>query len=201
MNNHLLSIDPSMKNTGFVLWEKEEYHQRCVNDCIKYLMDCDCEESNTQYEWEPIWVGSYNFNKYDYQEWMRYIDTIYKNEIDNLDLIIEGGFNNPKMARGNETLGHLRGFIGGQFNKLIKKENLIRPSERRKYYWDNYGNEIAFIQGLNNLPKDKKWHKELFAMTLTNLLMTNNNWNITISNHDEAEALLIGWAKINEKNT
>ncbi|WP_342275754.1 hypothetical protein [Spiroplasma endosymbiont of Nebria brevicollis] len=111
MNNYLLSVDPSIKNTGFTLWENKK----------------------------PIWIKSYSFKKNTEIEFNTFIiDEInsYDECInkDNLYLVIERGIFNPKFGRGKETLDHLRGFISSQFNKLLTKDMLISSSEWRKWY-------------------------------------------------------------------
>lgn len=199
MNNYLLSVDPSMNNTGFTLWEKEKWidENPCHNEC----------RDNTK--WKPIWIDSFNFKK-DY----RTNDCLFENNIKNIignilwekscelenkelnyvwedyclqtDLVIERGIFNPKMGRGKETLDHLRGFIAGQFNKLLTKDMLISSSEWRKYY-----KEIIH-------PKITTWTKEI-SFELANELIEKNNWDIEINDHDQAESLLIGWYYLNKE--
>ncbi|WP_458257584.1 hypothetical protein [Spiroplasma endosymbiont of Dactylopius coccus] len=184
MNNYLLSIDPSIKNTGFTLWENKK----------------------------PIFVKSYSFKKYSTGVEISKSDYIYNNnfnylilnqiekELDfqlgsknsksNFNLIIERGFPNMK---GSETQEHLRGFIAGQFNKLLKKDMLISPKE-----WQNwYLKELRYEE--DDLFKDKKWNKEK-SLYIVGGLIRQQNWNITISNHDEADSLLIGWYYLNKEN-
>ncbi|WP_342265960.1 hypothetical protein [Spiroplasma endosymbiont of Villa modesta] len=199
MNNYLLSIDPSIKNTGFTLWEKQWYQ----NDIKSYP---------TYFRWKPILIKSYSFKKYSTGVEISKSDYIYNNnfnylilnqiekELDfqlgsknsksNFNLIIERGTFHSKNGIGYETQEHLRGFIAGQFNKLITKDMLISPSEWKKWYKENYKNiEINY----NN------WKKE-YSLILVKDLITFNNWNITISNHDEADSLLIGWYYLNKEN-
>ncbi|WP_342266506.1 hypothetical protein [Spiroplasma endosymbiont of Villa modesta] len=195
MNNYLLSIDPSIKNTGFTLWKK-----------TKRISECEVNYNEIEYidEWKPIWISSYNFNKYEIKtslelKWkirdyiIPNIDTKPNNTypwLEKFDLIIERGTFHSKNGIGYETQEHLRGFIAGQFNKLITKDMLISPSEWKKWYKENYKNiEINY----NN------WKKE-YSLILVKDLITFNNWNITISNHDEADSLLIGWYYLNKEN-
>ncbi|WP_174480513.1 hypothetical protein [Spiroplasma endosymbiont of Danaus chrysippus] len=167
MNNYLLSIDPSIKNTGFTLWENKK----------------------------PIWIKSYSFNnkKLDFIDFQGEIFFQRKRDED-IDLIIERGTFHSKNGIGYETQEHLRGFIAGQFNKLITKDMLISPSEWKKWYVNNIKNNY-------NLPKKQefRWIKNT-SIQLANELINEQNWNITISNHDEADSLLIGWYYLNKEN-
>ncbi|WP_342277165.1 hypothetical protein [Spiroplasma endosymbiont of Nebria brevicollis] len=165
MNNYLLSIDPSIKNTGFTLWENKK----------------------------PVWINSYSFKKYTEKyieikfnafiidEINSYDECINKN---NLYLVIERGIFNPKFGKGKETLDHLRGFITGQFNKLLTKDMLISPKQWQNWYLKEWS--------VANFKKINKWDKYL-SLELANELIEQYYWNITISNHDEADSLLIGW--------
>ncbi|WP_338987499.1 hypothetical protein [Spiroplasma endosymbiont of Dasysyrphus albostriatus] len=184
MNNYLLSIDPSIKNTGFTLWEKKIY-------CDTYT-----------YLWKPISIGSCSFKKngiYNFNRDMHYI--VYgtlelKNELTNskndFDLIIERGTFHSKNGIGYETQEHLRGFIAGQFNKLLTKNMLISPSSWKKWY-------LSQDYTIMNITRKQKWTKEI-SLFLVKELIEENNWNITISNHDEADSLLIGWYYLNKEN-
>lgn len=200
MNNYLLSIDPSLKDTGFVLWEKQEYHQRCVGDCVKYGKYCNCEESNTQYEYKPIWVNNYNFEKFNLTSGelfkLKFIDIIRENiwnmtnsKCNNwnnfIDIYIERGFNNRLNARSSEVMGSLRGNIFGLFNKLyIPKEHGILPRSWQIWY-------LKEFPAMTD--KSKNWDKKL-SLQYVNWLINENNWNIDIkNNHNIADALLIGW--------
>ncbi|WP_342276926.1 hypothetical protein [Spiroplasma endosymbiont of Nebria brevicollis] len=176
MNNYLLSIDPSMKNTGFTLWENKI----------------------------PILITSLNFSKKDYHYFTDFINMVFlqcqTNNLGVIDdktdyslyLVIERGIFNPKFGRGKETLDHLRGFIAGQFNKLLTKDMLISSSEWRKWYLK----ELRYDE--DDLFKDKKWNKEK-SLYIVRDLIRQQNWNITILNHDEAESLLIGWYYLNKE--
>ncbi|WP_375318146.1 hypothetical protein [Spiroplasma endosymbiont of Virgichneumon dumeticola] len=130
MTNYLLSVDPSMKNTGFTLWDVKWCHGGCGKEICHHHT--------------PILISSCSFKK-------NYIDNFYrdmhyviygtlelKNELtnskNNLDLVIERGTFHSKNGIGYETQEHLRGFIAGQFNKLITKDMLIIPSEWKKWY-------------------------------------------------------------------
>ncbi|WP_458258307.1 hypothetical protein [Spiroplasma endosymbiont of Dactylopius coccus] len=190
MNNYLLSIDPSIKNTGFTLWEKEN-----ISKDWKKIQD------NTPYEyWKPISIGSCSFKKNgidNFNRDMHYV--VYgtlelKDELNisknNFDLIIERGTFHSKNGIGYETQEHLRGFIAGQFNKLLTKNMLISPSSWKKWYKSQ-----SFINILIN----DEWDKES-SIRLATVLIEQNNWNITISNHDEADSLLIGWYYLNKEN-
>ncbi|WP_375317215.1 hypothetical protein [Spiroplasma endosymbiont of Virgichneumon dumeticola] len=94
------------------------------------------------------------------------------------------------MGRGKETLDHLRGFIAGQFNKLLTKDMLISSSEWKSWYRFNFNIDDNFLI---------KWTKEI-SIKLAKQIIKEQCWNITISNHDEAESLLIGWYYINKEN-
>lgn len=174
MNNYLLSVDPSMKNTGFTLWEK--------------IKDYKCYKNNI-YEayWQPIWIDSYCFNK----KKLYFSDFVGKifykcQDNSNLDLVIERGIFNPKFGKSKETLDHLRGFIAGQFNKILTKDMLISSKEWRKWYTDL------------EYPKVKKWSKE-YVLFLANEIKNNQEWDIEIKDHDQADNLLIGWYWINKE--
>ncbi|WP_338974194.1 hypothetical protein [Spiroplasma endosymbiont of Tricholauxania praeusta] len=173
MTNYLLSIDPSIKNTGFTLWEKEN-----ISD-------------NFIIRWKPIFVKSYNLKEYNGKRQFYWDIKVNDNE---LDLIIERGTFHVKNGIGYETQEHLRGFIAGQFNKLITKNMLISPSSWKKWYVNNLKNNF-------NLPKKQEfiWIKNT-SIQLANELINEQNWNITISNHDEADSLLIGWYYLNKEN-
>ncbi len=189
MTNYLLSIDPSIKNTGFTLWEKQWYQ----NDIKSYP---------THFRWKPIWIKSYNFEDYfnlkflnNYVDEIKniiwnYLDCKAVNWMDFLDLIIERGTFHVKNGIGYETQEHLRGFIAGTFNKLLTKEMLISPKEWQMWVLKNYSHVINI---------DEKYHKEK-SIILVKWLIEQNNWNITISNHDEADSLLIGWYYLNKEN-
>ncbi|WP_338978265.1 hypothetical protein [Spiroplasma endosymbiont of Panzeria rudis] len=161
MNNYLLSIDPSIKNTGFTLWENKK----------------------------PIWIRSYSFNnkKLDFIDFQGEI-FFQRTRDEDINLIIERGTFHSKNGIGYETQEHLRGFIAGQFNKLLTKNMLISPSEWKKWYVKIFW-----------YAKDKKWDKEL-SLKLANQVIQEQGWNITISNHDEADSLLIGWYYLNKEN-
>ncbi|WP_400255127.1 hypothetical protein [Spiroplasma endosymbiont of Cleonymus obscurus] len=183
MTNYLLSIDPSIKNTGFTLWKKVYLHD-------KYDF----------WNWKPIWIGSCSFKKNGIENFNRDMHYVVygtlelKDELtnskNNLNLIIERGTFHSKNGIGYETQEHLRGFIAGQFNKLITKDMLISPSEWKKWYVKK-----SFINILIN----DEWDKES-SIRLAKVLIEQNNWNITISNHDEADSLLIGWYYLNKEN-
>ncbi|MBP1526191.1 MAG: hypothetical protein H9Q67_06850, partial [Spiroplasma ixodetis] len=171
MNNYLLSIDPSIKNTGFTLWEKKK----------------------------PILINSYSFKKYN-NDWEKiYTQINYLIDINKYDLLMERGTFHIKNGIGYETQEHLRGFIAGQFNKLLTKDMLISPKEWQNWYLKDINNKNKiwpfYSEFLSKINKEK-WNKEL-SINLAKLLIKTNNWNITISNHDEADSLLIGWYYLN----
>lgn len=186
MTNYLLSIDPSIKNTGFTLWEK-----------IKRISECEVNYNEIEYiyKWKPIWMGSFSFNnkKLDFIDFQGEIFFQRKRDND-IDLIIERGTFHSKNGIGYETQEHLRGFIAGQFNKLLTKNMLISPSAWKKWYINNFKDNY-------NLPKKQEfiWIKNT-SIQLANELINEQNWNITISNHDEADSLLIGWYYLNKEN-
>ncbi len=109
MNNYLLSVDPSIKNTGFTLWENKK----------------------------PIWINSYSFKDYNYDWEKIQLQISYLIDMNKYDLLMERGTFHSKNGIGYETQEHLRGFIAGQFNKLLTKNMLISPSSWKKWYIDN----------------------------------------------------------------
>ncbi|WP_375317897.1 hypothetical protein [Spiroplasma endosymbiont of Virgichneumon dumeticola] len=194
MNNYLLSVDPSMKNTGFTLWEKN------ISKDWKKIQD------NTPYEyWKPILISSCSFKKNSIDNFYRDMHyVIYgtlelKNELtnskNNFDLIIERGTFHSKNGIGYETQDHLRGFIAGQFNKLLTKDMLISSSECRKWYKEK---QELLLPIYTSYSKIKKWDKDFSIMFATSLIK-KNNWNIEIKDHDQAESLLIGWYYFNKE--
>ncbi|WP_339042805.1 hypothetical protein [Spiroplasma endosymbiont of Apeira syringaria] len=63
MNNYLLSVDPSIKNTGFTLWENKK----------------------------PIWINSYSFKNYNY-DWEKIQKQIsYLIDMNKYNLLMERG--------------------------------------------------------------------------------------------------------------
>lgn len=163
MNNYLLSIDPSIKNTGFTLWENKK----------------------------PIWINSYNFKNYNYENYMELIHNIILNKVnglywEQLSLCIEQGFINK--GKGKETLEHLRGFIAGWFNKLITKDMLVHNLTWKKWYIDNNITNTSL----------KNWNKKI-SEDICLYLNEKYEWNININNHDEADSLLIGWYYLNKE--
>lgn len=193
MNNYLLSVDPSMKNTGFTLWEKTKRISEC---------EVDYREIEYIYKWKPILVKSFNFKIineeyskfYNFKQWIDdEVSDLNTEGFDNLNLIIERGTFHVKNGIGYETQEHLRGFIAGQFNKLLTKDMLISPRKWQYWYLNNYCNVILLI----TIPY--KWSKD-YSILIANYLIKKYNWNITISNHDQAESLLIGWYYLNKEN-
>ncbi|WP_342218282.1 hypothetical protein [Spiroplasma endosymbiont of Amphimallon solstitiale] len=188
MTNYLLSIDPSIKNTGFTLWEKRCHVIDCENNnCIKLKL------------WMPIWIKSYSFEKF------KNINPTFDEQIifelfmigeikhfDNMNIIIERGTFHSKNGIGYETQEHLRGFIAGQFNKLITKNMLISPSSWKKWYKNRPFGAYWDI-------KNEKWTKET-SLAMAQIIISENEWNFNITNHDEADSLLIGWYYLNKEN-
>ncbi|WP_425381516.1 hypothetical protein [Spiroplasma endosymbiont of Polydrusus pterygomalis] len=172
MTNYLLSIDPSITNTGITLWENKK----------------------------PILVTSYSFKKFNNDEWKEFKHAIYRDHFWETNLIIERGTFNSKNGIGYETQEHLRGFIAGQFNKLLTKNMLISPSEWQNWYlkYDKYAYGMAFANGVSN-KKENYWDKNN-SLIIGNRLIKDNNWNIKVNNHDEADSLLIGWYYLNKEN-
>ncbi|WP_339047226.1 hypothetical protein [Spiroplasma endosymbiont of Colias croceus] len=177
MNNYLLSIDPSIKNTGFTLWEKFKHY-------------CDKKECLKIYYWKPIWISSYSFNnkKLDFIDFQNEI-FFHRTRNEDINLIIERGTFHSKNGIGYETQEHLRGFIAGQFNKLITKDMLISPSKWKKWYIDNIITNISL----------RNWNKKI-SEDICFYLNEKYEWNIDINNHDEADSLLIGWYYLNKEN-
>lgn len=211
MNKYILSIDPSLNNTGFTLWEKENcdgtHNQR--------------KNMNCQIKWKPIKVFNYSFKKYNSVDFLEKIKWPIRdilngvidkpNWLNDLDLFIERGIFAPKMGKGKETLDHIRGTIFGLFNKLLTKDNLISPKQWQNWYlsfikennplkdtiWPYLGTNKKINENL--LKNNNKWNKEL-SLIIANLGIKENNWDININNdHDIAESLLIGWYVINNK--
>ncbi|WP_339042441.1 hypothetical protein [Spiroplasma endosymbiont of Apeira syringaria] len=184
MTNYLLSIDPSIKNTGITFWQNKvpilikSYSFNGKIDFRKYIV----EDIDYYIMIESLYI--YNKDIEDY---------IYQENNYNLDLIIERGTFHSKNGIGYETQEHLRGFIAGQFNKLLTKNMLISPSEWKKYYWIKL--DLPYHK---ELKKINEWNKNL-SLEIANNLIEENNWNITISNHDEADSLLIGWYYLNKE--
>ncbi|WP_342254549.1 hypothetical protein [Spiroplasma endosymbiont of Zeiraphera isertana] len=203
MNNYLLSIDPSIKNTGFTLWEKKYKYDKNLNYwptreyvyceihnddnvSLKIIKECkNCYEN--EIIWKPILISSYSFKKYGV---LNFESEIFFNNIKdtNIDLIIERGTFHSKNGIGYETQEHLRGFIAGQFNKLLTKNMLISPSSWKKWYIDNNITNISL----------KNWNKKI-SEDICFYLNEKYEWNIKISNHDEADSLLIGWYYLNKE--
>ncbi|WP_425376846.1 hypothetical protein [Spiroplasma endosymbiont of Aleiodes alternator] len=190
MTNYLLSIDPSIKNTGFTLWEK-----RC------HVIDCENNNCIELKLWTPTWIKSYSFEKFkninptfDEQIIFELFMIGEIGDFDNMNIIIERGTFHSKNGIGYETQEHLRGFIAGTFNKLLTKDMLISPSEWKKWYVNHFKDNF-------NLPKKQEfiWIKNT-SIQLANELINEQNWNITISNHDETDSLLIGWYYLNKEN-
>lgn len=214
MTNYLLSIDPSIKNTGFTLWEKK---------FIRHITDIKNEnEYLGNYYWKPIWITSYSFNKNNdfYLEIKSKVNDLIgiTRKIIRFNIIIERGTFHSKNGIGYETQEHLRGFIAGRFNKLLTKDMLISNTEWWSYYEENYKEiiEILTHEIMNNFIKEnniknininkkiyKKWiiylKKEL-SFKLANYLKNTYNWEPIITNHDEADSLLIGWYYLNKEN-
>ncbi|BET39058.1 hypothetical protein [Spiroplasma ixodetis] len=156
MNNYLLSIDPSIKNTGLTLWENKK----------------------------PIWINNY----------MEFIHNIILNKFnglywEQLSLCIEQGFINK--GKGKETLEHLRGFIAGWFNKLITKDMLVHNLTWKKWYKNRTFGAYWDI-------KNEKWTKET-SLAMAQIIISENEWDFNITNHDEADSLLIGWYYLNKE--
>ncbi|WP_342260828.1 hypothetical protein [Spiroplasma endosymbiont of Notiophilus biguttatus] len=160
MNNYLLSVDPSIKNTGFTLWENKK----------------------------PIWINSYSFKDYNYDWEKIQLQISYLIDMNKYDLLMERGTFHSKNGIGYETQEHLRGFIAGTFNKLLTKNMLISPSSWKKWYIDNNITNISL----------KNWNKKI-SEDICVYLNEKYEWNITISNHDEADSLLIGWYYLNKE--
>ncbi|WP_425377289.1 hypothetical protein [Spiroplasma endosymbiont of Aleiodes alternator] len=211
MTNYLLSIDPSIKNTGFTLWENK----------IPILIES--YSFNNKNKVNSIITNNFNdlINDFIFAMLTVKDNFLDENDINNvlnkLSLIIERGTFHSKNGIGYETQEHLRGFIAGQFNKLLTKDMLISNTEWWAYYEENYKEiiEILTHEIMNNFIKEnniknininkkiyKKWiiylKKEL-SFKLANYLKDNYNWEPIINNHDEADSLLIGWYYLNKE--
>ncbi|WP_342253093.1 hypothetical protein [Spiroplasma endosymbiont of Zeiraphera isertana] len=211
MTNYLLSIDPSIKNTGFTLWEKEYKYDKNLNywptrqyvyceihnddnASLKIIKECqNCYEN--EIIWKPIFVKSFCFNKYSEYEFDKHLDVdgvLNFCSYRDFDLIIERGTFHSKNGIGYETQEHLRGFIAGQFNKLLTKNMLISPSEWKKWYKNRPFGAYWDI-------KNEKWTKET-SLAMAQIIISENEWDFNITNHDEADSLLIGWYYLNKEN-
>lgn len=206
--NYLISVDPSMKNSGFVLWEKEQFIERWnYNILIKKII-----------KWIPTKVASFPIKEFDEKEKgkikdLRTITFQNKWETDYADiefpniskLIIEKGFSDPKMLRGALQMERVRGFIEGSLGLCGER---IHIQTWRNYYLEKYP-IIEFREVYKDLMErvekieifkvkvKKKIDWKLISLEWANLLIKENNWEIKINNPDEAEALLIGWYWIN----
>ncbi|BET38549.1 hypothetical protein SAP269_11380 [Spiroplasma ixodetis] len=61
MNNYLLSIDPSIKNTGFNLWKPCCKHNKSWNEECIFLIDKECEITSAI----PVLIlKTYSVNKF-----------------------------------------------------------------------------------------------------------------------------------------
>lgn len=179
MNKYILSIDPSLKDTGFTLWEKE-YCNGCDTKKIECNKNC----------WKPIWVINYSFKNFDNIDFYQKIvePHLWQKIYDYLDIYIERGFH-KNNRNTTEILDNLRGNIFGLFHELyIPKKHGIIPSEWQSWYLTK--------EAKKDIGEDK-WNKEL-SLLFANSLIKENNWNININNNDNiADSLLIGWYVIN----
>lgn len=204
MNNHLLSIDPSMDRTGFTLWKKIITFQGTD-------MPFSRIENLQEYYWKPIWIDSYSFNHYDT---LGFTDNILIKVYDlisdynsqpysSFDIVIERGFRSTKNGKGVETLEHLRGFIAGQFNMLpdkkFQEKYMPLPNEWRKRILNRLFNFIDFkptgaqeLLIIGMLILEKKLAKEDW-LWIAHLYCEYMKWENKPKNHDQAESLLIGW--------
>ncbi|WP_425380888.1 hypothetical protein [Spiroplasma endosymbiont of Polydrusus pterygomalis] len=76
---------------------------------------------------------------------------------------------------------------------------LISPSEWQNWYlkYDKYAYGMVFANGVSN-KKENYWDKNN-SLIIGNRLIKDNNWNIKVNNHDEADSLLIGWYFLNKE--
>ncbi|WP_425376933.1 hypothetical protein [Spiroplasma endosymbiont of Aleiodes alternator] len=192
MTNYLLSIDPSIKNTGFTLWEK-----RC------HVIDCENNNCIELKLWTPTWIKSYSFEKFkninptfDEQIIFELFMIGEIGDFDNMNIIIERGTFHSKNGIGYETQEHLRGFIAGQFNKLLTKNMLISPSEWKKWYKEQ---QELLLPIYSSYSKINKWDKD-FSLMFAKSLQEKYKWNIEIKDHDQADSLLMGWYYLNKEN-
>lgn len=200
MTNYLLSIDPSIKNTGFTLWKPVCKHNKSLNEEYNVLIDKKCEITSAI----PVLILSYNFNNYQYYDFIEkiiepltfkaseddahYKCSKYKYWLEDFNIIIERGFNNKLNARSSEKMQSLRGHIFSLcYQYYIPEKHGILPKQ-----WQNWYMKSDYLVC-------KKWTKE-YGINLANEIIKNQEWNIKISNHDEADSLLIGWYYLNKEN-
>lgn len=202
MKEHILSIDPSTKNTGFVLW-KLLHDTNCNNDMCQ---DEICSEIRIENKipYEPIWVSSYNFKKFNMGFAVSKSDAYYNNLFNH---IILNPIRNYLNISSNQLFYNLDiysewdfynfdfvGNIFGLFDKWLTNDMLITSNQ-----WQTWYKEYELINTVNHEIKiNKKWNKEL-SIKLANMLININKWNIDIKdNNNIADSLLIGWYVINK---
>ncbi|CAB1053457.1 hypothetical protein [Spiroplasma endosymbiont of Danaus chrysippus] len=215
MNNYLLSIDPSIKNTGFTLWKPCCKHNKSWNEECNVLIDKECLPNIAI----PVLIISYDFNKYQHYDFIEkviepltlkaseddfhYKCSKYRYWLEDFDVIIERGFNNNLNARSSEKMQALRGHIFSLLYQYYNPEKHgVLPKQWQNWYLKEYKDDLIKLLKIE-LKTDMtyitvKWSKEL-SILLCNFLIKQNNWNITISNHDEADSLLIGWYYLNKE--
>ncbi|WP_252321158.1 hypothetical protein, partial [Spiroplasma endosymbiont of Lariophagus distinguendus] len=185
----------SIKNTGFTLWKPCCKHNKSWNEECNVLIDKECEITSAI----PILILNYDFNKYQHYDFIEKIiepltlkasedDAHYKCSkyrywVEDFNVIIERGFNNKLNARSSEKMQALRGHIFSLlYQYYIPEKHGILPKQWQSWYRLNFNIDDNFLI---------KWTKEI-SIKLANELIINQGWNITISNHDEADSLLIG---------
>ncbi|WP_375317481.1 hypothetical protein [Spiroplasma endosymbiont of Virgichneumon dumeticola] len=73
---------------------------------------------------------------------------------------------------------------------------LISPSEWKSWWSKSINEDIIKFDWIRIGPH--AWDKEL-SLGIANWLIKQNNWNIEIKDHDQAESLLIGWYYLNKE--
>lgn len=164
MNKYILSIDPSLKDSGFVLWKDNK----------------------------PIWIGTYNFSKYQELEFnYQIMNNVFGFcKTDFLEIVMERGIYHPKTGKSKEILDVLRGTIIGLFSEWIHPKRFVSPSQWKANHKKERIQKLLFEPELNT--------KEL-SIQIAQDLIDKNEWEIDIKNNNNiSDAILIGWYWINK---
>lgn len=177
VQEYLISIDPSVKNTGITLWEKENI------------------------TWKPVLILSFNFkgkiqDSIKWNNFIRFLKQPYYLNIPN-KIVIEAGFSNFKYMKGNNTLDWFRGFICGQLGKLLTKDMTISNKTWKSYFWNKYIKINENYCKYRHINENKKWDKKI-SLWISKDIIKQFKWDLEINNHDEAESFLIGYYYIKE---
>ncbi|BET38171.1 hypothetical protein [Spiroplasma ixodetis] len=122
--------------------------------------------------------------------WVNITLVSYRYWVEDFNVVIERGFNNKLNARSSEKMQALIGHIFSLlYQYYIPEKHEILPRQWQSWYRINFNIDDNFLI---------KWTKEI-SIKLANELIIKQKWNITISNHDEADSLLIGWYYLNKE--